>query len=285
MNINEKPEDFTRLLDLLKSIKRDFFKDDAADAAKIYEDSFRAASWAWLPDFHVTTPEAINRRGEILLGPLFSSLQNPWPVDEIGPKIPLAQIDLANASRVSDVNLGTGFLQLFCSMGDALGGRVETRVIERDCVENEELVSPPSFPKQFRGFASVGWAQDEGAPDRLLYGKSCLQILGYSQKQFSVWLPSNIAENYDLSSCSDELKGNITEFDAIQDLNRDRWSPGGFHLFGCFYPIQYYPGDRGAVLFTFESEYGFNVGDGQGQIFYKLDEEYGPFFDFDWACY
>ena len=101
-------------------------------------------------------------------------------------------------------------------------------------------------------------------------------------------MPSPIADEHDLTDLDPDLRAKIQEFDDIVSSNSDAWSPGGFHLFGTFYPIQYYPADRDKVLFTLESEHGFNFGDGQAQIFYKFYKdhpEWGAGFSFDWSCY
>ena len=67
------------------------------------------------------------------------------------------------------------------------------------------------------------------------------------------------------------LKETIHAMDAIDD--RRNYQP---------------PGGRDSVLFTLESEHGFNFGDGQAQIFYKFYKDYlkrGAEFSFEWGCY
>lgn len=280
------PAEFNRLLTLWKEIKADLFDPEDTSDSDRYELALHTAAWAWIPDFQKVSPKEVDRKGDVLLGPLFCSAENPWPDVDGEPMIPLAQIDLANASSLGGVDVGNGLLQLFCPVKDKLGQKIYTRVIERESVTNQELTDAPSFSDAINGFASVGWAQ-KSSESRTLYGGECLQITGYTEKKFTLWMPS-FAGAYDLTNLNADMRAKIDEFEKIISSNSDTWSPGGFHLFGTFYPIQYYPAARDKVLFTLESENGFNFGDGQAQIFYKFSErrpEWGALFSFDWSCY
>lgn len=283
---NHFPEAFNRLLMLWKEIKADFFDPDDTSASDMYESGLRTASWAWLPDIQKVSPEEVDRKRDMLLGPLFCSAEDPWPDNDGEPMIPLAQIDLANASSLCGVDVGNGLLQVFCPVKDKLGQKIYTRVIERESVTGEALTDAPIFSDDIKGFASVGWAQTS-SDNRSLHGGECLQITGYTEKKFTLWMPS-LFDGYDLTNLDAGMRAKIDEFEKIISSNADAWSPGGFHLFGAFYPIQYYPAERGNVLLTLESEHGFNFGDGQGQIFYNFYKKYpemGAYFSFDWSCY
>lgn len=284
---NDFPVEFKRLVLLWQDIKTGFFGGEDSSDTKRYESGLRTASWAWDPELQKVPPGEVERKGDLLLGPLFCSAENPWPHKDGQPMIPLLQIDLANASRFGGVDLGNGLLQVFCPVEDNLGQKIYDRVIERESVTSEALTDAPSFSDDIKGFASVGWAQTN-SNDRRLYGGDCLQITGYAEKRFTLWMPSPLADEYDVAHVDADLRAKIQEFDDIVSSNSDAWSPGGFHLFGTFYPIQYYPADRDKVLFTLESEHGFNFGDGQAQIFYKFYKdhpEWGAGFSFDWSCY
>ena len=283
---NNFPEEFNRLLMLWKEIKADFFDPEDSSASDRYEVGLRTASWAWIPDIQMVSPKEVDRKRDMLLGPLFCSAEDPWPDRDGEPMIPLAQIDLANASSIGGVDVGNGLLQVFCPVKDKLGQRIYTRVIERESVTGGALTDAPTFSDDFKGFASVGWAQTS-SENRTLYGGECLQITGYTEKKFTLWMPS-LFDGYDLTNLDADMRAKIDEFERIISSNSDAWSPGGFHLFGTFYPIQYYPDERDIVLFTLESEHGFNFGDGQAQIFYtfyKKHPELGAGFSFDWSCY
>lgn len=74
---NSFPADFDRLVLLWKDIKSGFFDStDSGDTAR-YEMGMRSGKWAWIPDFKNVPPDEINRKGEVLLGPLFCSIENP----------------------------------------------------------------------------------------------------------------------------------------------------------------------------------------------------------------
>ncbi len=286
MNENNFPAEFNRLLMLWKEIKADFFDPDDSSVSDRYEAGLQTASWAWIPDIQMVSPDEVDRKRGMLLGPLFCSAEEPWPEDDGEPMIPLAQIDLENASSLGGVDVGNGLLQVFCPVKDKLGQRIYTRVIERESVTSEALTEAPTFSDDIKGFASVGWAQTS-SENRTLYGDRCLQITGYTEKKFTLWMPS-LFDGYDLTNLDADMRAKIDEFEKIISSNSDAWSPGGFHLFGTFYPIQYYPDERDKVLFTLESKHGFNFGDGQAQIFYmfsKRHPELGAIFSFEWSCY
>jgi hypothetical protein len=281
------PVEFNRLVLLWKDIKADIVNYTNLRDAKKIEAGLQSASWAWDPDLKRVLPKDLDRKGEVLLGPVFSSIENPWPEDDGEPMIPLAQINLANASKLGGVDLGSSLLQVFCSTADKLGQKVYSREIPCDEVSTQQLTSVPKFSDDISGFASLAWAQ-KTSRDRRLYGRECIQITGYTKKRFTLWMPSPITETFDLRKVDVDLQEKIREFDQIVLDHSDEWSPGGFHLFGTFYPIQYYPDDRDRVLFTLESEHGFNFGDGQAQIFYKFYKEHpewGAGFSFEWGCY
>ena len=280
------PAEFNRLLMLWKEIKPDFFDPEDSSDSDRYELGLRTASWAWIPDIQQVSPKEVDRKRDMLLGPLFCSTEDPWPDVDGEPMIPLAQIDLGNASSLGAVDLGNGLLQVFCPVKDKLGQKIFTRVIERESVTNQKLTDAPSFADDINGFASVGWAQ-KNSKDRSLYGGDCLQITGYTEKKFTLWMPL-LSDAYNLTDLDSDMRAKIDEFEKIISSNSEAWSPGGFHLFGTFYPIQYYPAERDNVLFTLESEHGFNFGDGQAQIFYKFYKthpEWGACFSSDWSCY
>jgi uncharacterized protein YwqG len=281
------PVEFERLRLLWKDIKKNIADIGNLDECAAIESGLQSASWAWEPNFQRSLPEDVDRKGEVLLGPFFSSIENPWPSNDGLPMIPLAQLDLDKASSLGGVDLGSGLLQLFCSITDNLGQDVYSRVIARSEVANQTLTPVPRFPDDINGFASVAWAQTNSRY-RKSDGGTCIQITGYTRKRFTLWMPSPIAETINLQAVDIQSQEKIRQFDKLVLDHSDEWSPGGFHLFGTFYPIQYYPSDRDSVLFTLESEHGFNFGDGQAQIFYKFyrdHPEWGAGFSFEWACY
>jgi hypothetical protein len=149
----------------------------------------------------------------------------------------------------------------------------------------EKLQKVPEFSDQIDGFASVAWAQSDLAVDKFYGDRLCIQISGYTEKRFSLWTYTPLSDVYDLESIDSNLKFKMERFDSLVAKYSEEWTPDGFHIFGTFRPIQYYPKERSRPFFCLESEYGFNFGDGQAQIFYEAGKEYGTLFYFDWSCY
>jgi len=271
-------------LSLWRTIKREFFKDDL-NAISRFAPPLKAAAWSWIPIIEKVNSSQVDRKKDMLLGPLFCSNNYPWPADEFGPLIPLAQFDLANASRLNGEDLGDELLQVFCSQGDQLGERIRTRTIEREFITNDALTEAPQFPENSKSFAATKWAVTNKSGDNVSLGDT-FQISGYSQKKFNLWLPCAISDEYGIDECRENLREKIVQFDEIYTRNKESWDCGGFHMFGSFYPIQYYHDECERVFFAFESELGFNFGfDGQGQLFFKNSRRYEPFFYFRWSCY
>lgn len=199
--------------------------------------------------------------------------------------IPLAQFDLENASKVGGVDLGSGLLQLFCRQSDRLGRNIAVRVLEKSAIHAEALTAIPDFSNASALFASVAWASCAADPDERLEEELCIQISAYPKQRFTLHIPPPLAEAYSVGDVPNELRPLMQEFDAIVKKNAKTWSPGGFHLFGTFCPIQYSAAERASVLFTLESEHGFNFGDGQAQVFYACPPGSPVQFSFDWGCY
>jgi len=283
--LRDPPDAFTEIVNLWKEIKVEFFDDGTNTEANSYEDALSTGAWCWEPIFSRCSPAEIDRLGEVMLGPFFSSEEYPWPESNGQPMIPLIQIDLDNASKIGGVNVGSGLLQVFAKVEDKYGKNIYTREIERGAVLREKIHPVPEFSDEIDGFASVAWAQSELAVDKFYTDRLCIQISGYTEKRFSLWTYTPFSDEYDLESIHSNLKSKMERFDSLVAKYSEEWTPDGFHLFGAFRPIQYYPKERSRPFFCLESEYGLNFGDGQAQIFYETGKEYGTLFYFDWSCY
>ena len=283
--LQDPPEAFKEIVKLWKEIKVEFFDDGKDTDANSYEDALSTGAWCWEPIFSRCSPSEIDRLGEVILGPLFSSEEYPWPESNGQPMIPLVQIDLNNASQLGGINLGSGLLQVFVKVEDKYGQNIYTREIQRSSVVRDNLLPVPVFSDEIDGFASVAWAQSELKVDKFYGDRLCIQISGYSNKRFSLWAYTPFADEYNFDNIDLNLKSKLEQFDSLVAKYSEEWTPDGFHLFGTFRPIQYYPKERPRPFFCLESEYGFNFGDGQAQIFYETGKEYGTFFYFDWSCY
>lgn len=275
---NDPPEDFQALLDIWQSIRAS--ADDAKDAGVSYFDhALSTGSWAWDPIFEHREPASIDRLGEVLLGPVFTSEDHPWPDDDGVPCIPLLQLDLDKASEMGGVDLGQGLLQVFVSVDDHRGQSIYTRTIDRCDVRLDALLPVPEFPSGIEAFATVDWANADAQE------QSCIQIVDYAPKRFCFSGASDLSEWFKFDHFSDDVKAKMQRFEAILQNRRDDWDAGGFHLLGTFTPIQYNQAERDWPLFCLESEHGLNFADGHGQVFFGTAKSGNRVFYFDWSCF
>ena len=285
--LTNPPESFKEIMSLWDEIKLVFFNNGADKGAKAFEESLATGSWSWEPILSRVPASQIDRLGDVMLGPLFSSNEYPWPESNGLPMIPLVQLNLDRASRLGGVDLGNGLLQVFAKVEDKLGQRLYLREIERSAVAAELMQDLPLFPDSIEGFASVSWAQSAERKKRYPDDDKqlCTQIVGIEDKKFSFWSCSPFSENYNMEAVDLGIRKKLERFDEIIGQHSDEWSPGGFHFFGAFWPIQYYPNEQSKPLLCLESEYGFNFADGQAQIFYSRSKNNGVYFTMDWSCY
>lgn len=269
---------------LWSQIKTEFFSGCNADIDR-FENGLKTASWAWDAKLVSCNIEEVDRRGDILLGPLFCSTSAQWPTDEFGPQLPIAQFNLSKISRITGEDFGSELLQLFCSQSDRLGQNIEFRKLSADILNSEEMLEPPSIFERNDGFVSIDWSLPKPEHANIRNIGKCSSISYSNAKRFNLWMPCKISDEYSLEDCNYELKEAIKEFDGIIENHEDEWSPGGFHLLGTFHPIQYYQKDRRKVFFNLESESGLNFGwGGTAQIFFHIHPEFGSMFSFDWSC-
>lgn len=276
----DPPAEFKELLELWKDIKS-FVGPESESDAQCFDNALNTGSWACDPVFERCHPNKIDRLGEILLGPVFSSAKHPWPEDDGVPLIPLLQLDLDKASKIGGISLGGGLLQAFVSIHDTLGQSIHIRTIDRADVTAEALLPVPPINVEGRTFASVDWSKPTLDADEA----PCLQITDYEPQRFSFSGVSALSERFAFQKFSPGQQTKMRRFDEILESKLSDWAGGGFHLLGTFDPIQYKQEDRSWPLFCLESDHGFNFGDGQGQVFFDTGESGGVFFYFDWSCY
>jgi len=271
------PAEFQEILTLWQGL-RNVLQHDKLGVEQI-DEQLATGAWAWDLVLEHKTPSEIDRLGEVLLGPVYTSHIHTWPEIDGVPLTPLLQLDLDRASSSAGVALGSGLLQAFVRADDRLGESVFFRTIERCDVEREKLHPIPSFGTNLNGLASIEWADPAAA------SPSCVQVTGIEGPRFTCCSISELSELFDLKALDEVSRTKAGRFQEIVCQKRDQWSPGGFHLFGTFYPIQYSQADRDWPLLCLESEYGFNFGDGQAQVFFSLTESGETVFYFDWSCY
>lgn len=269
------PSDFQEMLDIWRSVRSAFPEKDAT----YIDNALATGSWAWKPEIDSCSPAEIDRLGDVLLGPVFSSDAHPWPEEDDSPMIPLLQLNLETASELGGLAFDPGLLQVFVGIEDHLGQSVYTRLVPRVDVRREVLSAPPAFSVSGRVFASIDWATSESD------SVTCIQITGYGDKEFTFSGISPLAQQFDIRSFSSEIQAKLNRFDELVEQHIGDWGAGGFHLLGTFYPIQYRQEERSWPLFCLESEHGFNFGDGQAQVFFDDSYPSGTLFSFEWSCY
>jgi hypothetical protein len=196
----------------------------------------------------------------------------------------MLQLNLGRASEIGRIALGNGLLQMFIAAGDPHGQRPHFRVIPLEDARAESLMPVPHFESVQRPLVSIDWACMEFDDDDL--ETKGLQIVSFKKPRFVLQSMDRLSELLDLNSLDDkDLVRRMNAFDAVMKKRAAKWRPYGFHLFGTFESIQYVAADKSRPLFCLESDdYGFNFGDGNGQVFFDLTEPQGIGFSFDWSC-
>lgn len=271
------PAEFQELLALWQGL-RGVFQDDQLGVEQI-DQQLATGAWAWDLVLEHKAPSEVDRMGEVMLGPVYTCDSHPWPENDGVPMTPLVQLDLDRASALAGISMGKGLLQAFVAADDRLGQSVHVRTIDRVDVDRERLQPLPKFNTNLNGFASIEWADPGTAVP------SCIQVAGIEGPRFTCCNISELRELFDLKALDAVPKAKAERFQELVRQQRDRWSPGGFHLFGTFYPIQYSQADRDWPLLCLESEHGFNFGEGQGQLFFSPKNSGETTFYFDWSCY
>lgn len=273
------PEDFQQLLNIWSKLKPDLLKQNKL-GIEFIDDALLTGSWAWKPTLEARVPENIDRLGDVLLGPVFSSVEHPWPDDDGVPMIPMLQLDLDNASQIGGVELESGLLQVFVAPSDPLGKYVLCQVVPRADVSREALTPVPELDSSANGLASAKWA-DVSHAERV-----CYQIVDFAEKRFTyVGGSALISEWFGIGALEADQQELARKFDAISQAHSKDWSPSGFHLFGTFFPIQYRQEERSWPLFCLEPQLGFNFADGQAQVFIESTKSGDMYFSFEWSCY
>ncbi len=265
----------------IKRTREDFIKD--------FKRAFESHCWAWEPITTLMEDEKIDRLGEVVMGPIFTSKDHPWPEEGGFPMAPLIQLNLENASKLGSVNLGEGLLQVWMPH-KAVTKPLFIRVVPRQLISTDKLtplieIPADMDPLQIR---EETWNFDLEKSEPSL----AIQIIGYSPKRPTTQFRFPIQDNYFLKNLTKnkEAEKCIKDFDKlIKPLLKKGpkgFRPSGCHLFGTFEPIQYYADERPRPLFCFDSDYmGFMWGDGgNAQLFYSINLDGQVEFSFEWSC-
>jgi hypothetical protein len=249
----------------------------------------QSGCWAFNPK---TTPKIrsdIDRFGNVILGPLFSSKEFPWPWDADAPMAPLLQINLEEAGELGNIDLGKGLLQVWLPKDAKPVDRAYCRVVPPEGTKSGLLDSIPSFDPRDKYFQPADWALEER--DRSVNDDGyCYQIVDWSRRFTSQLYIENFGD-FESSIpevlIDDELNLTLKRFRATLKRFRKKWSPSDNHLFGTFYPVQYKWDERPQPLFCFDgdAEHGTAWGDGSAQVFFERDTNGCLNFSFEWSCY
>ncbi len=286
------PKEFIELTRLWKEIKYSLINVDDVDdydedIIDYYQSRIDASCYAFEPLLVEKAPTEIDRLGDVLCGPIYTCEDFEWPVESGHPMVPIIQLDLARCSELGHIDLGTGLLQVFMGHAKIYGKEAFIRVIPKEKVQLSKLLPVPRFDPSIEAFVAIDWTKTLRESDPTAF--PALQIQGYSDPKFTIPLMSRLGEDNDLDKLltlrvlPDEV---IDRFNSLIEECAKKFDAYGFHLFGTFDAIQYYASERPKPLFCFESEHGFNWGDGNGQIFFeKRGKPNSIYFFLDWSCY
>ena len=265
---------------------------------------FQRASWGWKPVGKIKNFSEINRLGENLCGPPYTCKGYEWPISSSGcPYLPFVQIDLRKASKICDVDIGDGFVQVFYNGFDELSG-YSLRIIPRRFISKEKMLPIPNWTKS--QLKALDRSEFFFGHEELDANYECLQVTGYSRKAFSMpyglcWLA---LEDLDASSVgvkNRQIRKFEEKLELLQEeiISLEQKYHGETQLFGSFHGIQFEPEECAVPLFCIDGnpvdkkEYGyfpffemFELGDaGNGQVFIEETNDGSIDFSFLWSCH
>ena len=272
-------------VEIASSLKR-VDSSEGKELIELYELRLSAGCFGFDPIIAKLEPSQVDRLGNVLRGPVYTCAEYEWPVQSGHPMVPFIQLDLEYCGRVGGVDFGSGLLQAFMGHKKIDPKDAFIRVVPRSAISIERLLPVPEFNIEICPFSDISWATQEYDPD----DEDCqaLQIVKFDLPRFGIPKIEKLREFDDMKSLRalGLTDAQIKEFDTLAEALSKKFRPTGFHLFGTFSPIQYEVWERPRALFCFESErYGFNFGDGNGQIFYRNLDSGDVSFSFDWSCY
>lgn len=217
------------------------------------------------------------RDRSILNGPLYTTNKYPWPIDGEKFMLPIVQLDLAEVSALSGINLGSGLVQLWQS-----GVEMHTRIIpDRDvCPASSDI--PTFIPNvNMEGFHfKIG---SSGVPPFIA---DCHHVVGY--KGPYIFGPTNLddfLERFILSArCTTSLRSSFKALKRTVDEGRKSFRQSN-RVFGSFDPINEQPEDRPPALFSSDDDTILNTGDAGTIALYYEQACAGAKFSGSFDCY
>jgi hypothetical protein len=244
-------------------------------------------AWSWPPRLKEVPADKINRCGDVLSGPIFTCEGYEWPMYKDLPMAPFIQLDLKRCSRASGIDFGTGLLQVWYGIDQFMGKDAFIRIVPADQVLKEKLIPVPAEMEKLVNStpALAGWAEQQ-------WSDKAIQIASYKLRRFTIPHTYTFQEEYtkEIRRLDTDCQRMIKELDLLIEYAQERFSTG-LHLMGTFYVVQYSPSEYQASgetpFFCIDGEDSecFNFGDGNGQLFFKKDENGQITFSLDWSCY
>jgi hypothetical protein len=295
---DELPQKYEQLLEIFDSIcgllvvELEVEQKTIAEREKLFsdfEEAFLSGAWCFEPKTKLVSDAEIDRLGEVIMGPIFTSDHHPWPYHNDLPMSPLLQLDLDNASNLGGISLGGGFLQVWMPH-DCLDSEQFIRVIPRSAISQNQLLPIVEIPDELHVLQKRDrdWKEEANQFEYV----PAYQIVGYAEKRFTVQISHTIQDNFNLENLtsSSQTKKRIKEFDKylkplLKNGNKGI-SPNSSHLFGTFRQVSYGASEKPTTLFCFEeSDFGLMWGSsgGNAQVFFEFDHQGKPIFSFDWS--
>lgn len=258
------------------------------DFIEDFSQGFASGAWSWRPITKEVADDQVDRLGEVIMGPLYTCHEFPWPEASGFPMAPLIQLDLNKASEIGGVPLGEGLLQVWMPH-EVVSTPLFIRVVPREFVAMSKLTPAVVIPEEMAPLQirDTVWSdeQEEFVP------RQSFQITGYEAKRFTCQIAHPIQDNYPVKVLTDapETQALIKDFDKkLKPLIKKGpkgFHPGGCHLFGTFTRVQYAASGVPQPLFCFDSDdLGFMWGDGgNAQLFYEIGSDGKATFTFDWS--
>lgn len=254
-----------------------------------FRKGFASGTWSWKPVTKDVDDDKVDRLGEVILGPIYTCHEYPWPEGSNLPMAPLIQLDLGKASEVGQIKLGDGLLQVWMPH-EAVSTPLFIRVVPRAMVDKSKLAPVTDLPKNLSPLQSRNEVWNE-AFEKCVPCRA-IQITDYQAKRYTSQIVHPIQVNYPVKALTSvvETQAMVKEFDKrlkpFLKNGAKGFHPGDCHLFGTFERIQYAADEVPKPLFCFESdELGFMWGDsGNAQLFYAIESDGKVSFSFDWSC-
>lgn len=258
------------------------------DFIQDFTQAFASGTWSWRPIIEEVADDKVNRLGEVIKGPIYTSEEFPWPEASGFPMAPLIQLDLRKSSEIGGIELGDGLLQVWMPH-EAITTPLFIRMVPRAYTDLSKLTPTVTLPDELEPLQKRGetWSDEL---ERFVPCQS-FQITGYEVGRYTCQMAHPIQDNYPAKklSASVETQQLIRDFDKkLKSFLKN--GPKSFgsnycHLFGTFVRLQYFANEVPQPLFCFESDdLEFMWGDsGNAQLFYKIDGDGRVEFSFDWC--